>query len=175
MRRTVFFFALLLIGAPLPGQAQAPLRIGYINSQAIMDQAPGTSEASAQFDREMEQLRAQLQPAADSLEQMISSYEAQQLTLSPAARQQREQTIVARQEALQQRAADLDQEANQRRAELVQPIMDQISQVIEALRVEGAYHLIFDVAAGSIIAADPSLDLTDEIVRRLQAAAGGGG
>ena len=28
--------------------------------------------------------------------------------------------------------------------------------------------LILDVAAGSIISADPSLDLTDEVIRRLQ-------
>ena len=48
--------------------------------------------------------------------------------------------------------------------------MDEISRVIEALRVEQSYHIIFDVAAGSIIAADPTLDITDEIVRRLQAA-----
>ncbi len=45
--------------------------------------------------------------------------------------------------------------------------MDQITAVIETLREEGQYSLILDVAAGSIISADSTLDLTDEVMRRL--------
>jgi Skp family chaperone for outer membrane proteins len=48
--------------------------------------------------------------------------------------------------------------------------MDKITAVIETMREEGNYALILDVAAGSIISADPSLDLTQEVLRRLQAA-----
>ena len=36
--------------------------------------------------------------------------------------------------------------------------MDEVNTVIEAVRAEGQYHLILDVAAGAIAAADPSLD-----------------
>jgi Skp family chaperone for outer membrane proteins len=57
--------------------------------------------------------------------------------------------------------------ADQRRAELVQPVMDRITVVIETLREEGQYSLILDVAAGSIISADSTLDLTPEVIRRL--------
>jgi len=72
---------------------------------------------------------------------------------------------------LQQMAGALDQQASARRAELVQPIMDRVSEMIEQLRLDGGYSLIFDVADGSIVAADPTLDLTDEVLRRLQTAA----
>jgi Skp family chaperone for outer membrane proteins len=47
--------------------------------------------------------------------------------------------------------------------------MDQINTVVEALRREGSYSVIFDLAAGAILAADPGLDLTSEVIRRLQA------
>ena len=63
----------------------------------------------------------------------------------------------------------IDQQAQVRQAELIQPVMDRITTVIEALREEGAYSLIFDVAAQGIISADPSLDLTQEVIRRLTA------
>ena len=53
--------------------------------------------------------------------------------------------------------------------------MDQITQVIETIREEGNYALILDVAAGSIISADPSLDLTQEVIRRLQTNASAAG
>ena len=61
--------------------------------------------------------------------------------------------------------------AGQRQQELVQPVMDKINQVIEQIRAEGAYTLIFDVSAGGVVAADPGLDLTQEVIRRLKAAA----
>jgi Skp family chaperone for outer membrane proteins len=48
--------------------------------------------------------------------------------------------------------------------------MDKVNTVIETIRAEGDYHLILDLAAGSIVAADPSLDLTQEVIARLPAA-----
>jgi outer membrane protein len=156
-----------------PSLAQAPLKVGFINSQFLLDQAPGAAQAAQQFDQELGAMRSQLQPMATELDSLISQFEAQSLTLSEDARRQRQQTIVQKQGQLQQAAQAMEQQAEQRRNELVQPIMDRISRTIEALRVEGSYHIIFDVAAGSIIAADPALDLTQEVLRRLQAGAGG--
>jgi len=157
-----------------PSLAQAPLKVGFINSQFLLDQAPGAAQAAQQFDQELGQMRGQLQPMANELDSLISQLEAQTMTLSEEARRQRQQVIIQKQGQLQQAAQAMEAQAEQRRNELVQPIMDRISRTIEALRVEGSYHIIFDVAAGSIIAADPALDLTQEVLRRLQAGAAGG-
>ena len=170
MRRFALLLAFVCVTA-LPAAGQVAVKIGYINSAAILDQAPGAREAAQQFDRDLAAMRAQIQPATDSLDQLISAYEAQSLTLSPDAKQRREQQILTKREELQQMAGALDQQATARRSELVQPIMDRVSDMIEQLRLDGGYGIIFDVADGSIVAADPSLDLTDEVLRRLQAAA----
>ncbi len=173
MRRAVMgvLAAVALTAAPALGQS--PLKIGFINSQALLDQAPGAAAASQQFEQELGTMRSQLEPMANELDSLMAQFEAQSMTLSEEARRQRQQTLIQKQTELQQASAAMQQQAEQRRAELVQPIMDRISRTIEALRIEGAYHIIFDVAAGSIIAADPSLDLTQEVLRRLQANAGG--
>ena len=75
----------------------------------------------------------------------------------------------------EQRLSEIDQQAQIRQAELIQPVMDRITTVIETLREEGSYSLIFDVAAQGIISADPSLDLTQEVIRRLTATTPPGG
>jgi Skp family chaperone for outer membrane proteins len=62
----------------------------------------------------------------------------------------------------------LQQQAEQRQQEIVQPVMERINQAIEELRVEGEYTLILDIASGAILAADQGLDLTQELIRRLQ-------
>lgn len=175
MRRTPFA-ALALIFALVAGAAEAQtLKIGYINSQEILASAPGAREAQQAFEREMQAYTNEAQQLQDELTRMQQQLAQQELTLSPEAKRNRQQQIQQKAQEAQARMQQMDQLAAQRRAELVQPVMDKITEVIEAMREEGNYALILDVAAGSIIAADPSLDLTAEVLRRLNASPSPGG
>ena len=44
--------------------------------------------------------------------------------------------------------------------------------MLEEIRVEGNYGLILDVTSTAILVADPALDLTQEVLARLQAGSG---
>ena len=174
MRRTPFA-ALALIFALAAGAEAQTLKIGYINSQEILANAPGAREAQQAFERDMERYTNEAQQLQDELTRMQQQLAQQELTLSPEAKRNRQQQIQQKAQDAQARMAEMDQLAAARRAELVQPVMDKITEVIEAMREEGSYSLILDVAAGSIIAADPSLDLMQEVLRRLNTAAPAGG
>lgn len=152
----------------LAGSAEAQtLRIGYINSQQILASSSEAAAVQQQFDREMQGFQAEVQQLEDEITGMQQRLQQQQLTLSPEARASREQQIEAKVQEYQARTTQLQQMADQRRDELIQPVMDRITVVIETVREEGQYSLILDVAAGSIISADSTLDLTPEIIRRL--------
>lgn len=169
MRRTPLA-VLALVMAMAAGSAEAQtLKIAYIHSQEILANAPGAREAQQTFDREMEGFDREAQQLEAELTRMQQQLAQQELTLSPEAKRNRQQQIQQKAQEAQGRMQEMDRVAATRRAELIQPVMDRITQVIEALREEGGYALIFDVAAGSIISADPSLDLTQEVLRRLQA------
>ena len=156
----------------LAGSAEAQtLRIGYINSQQILASSSEAAAVQQQFDREMQGFQAEVQQLEEEITGMQQRLQQQQLTLSPEARASREQQIEVKVQEYQTRTTQLQQMADQRRDELIQPVMDRITVVIEAVREEGQYSLILDVAAGSIIAADSTLDLTPEIIRRLGASA----
>ena len=169
MRRS--FLALpALVWAVAAASADAQtLKIGYINSQQILASSTEAAAAEQQFTREMQTFQTEVQTLEDEITGMQQRLQQQQLTLSPEARANREQQIQAKLQEYQTRTTELQQMADQRRAELVQPVMDRITVVIETLREEGQYSLILDVAAGSIISADSTLDLTPEVIRRLGA------
>jgi len=173
MRRFAFLaagFLLLAVAEGAQGQA-TPIRLGYINSQAILQQTPGAQETQNQIQQEMQGFQAQVQQMAEELDQMMQQYDQQQLTMSAETKQRREQEILDKRQEYEAAAQRIEQQAQARRQELIQPIMDRINDVIETLRAEGNFAFIFDVAAGSIIAADPALDVTDQVVQRLQAMA----
>ena len=68
------------------------------------------------------------------------------------------------------RANILDQQMQKRQGDLVQPIMAQVREVLDAIQKEDGYTFIFDVGTqvGVIVAADKSLDITDRVIARLK-------
>ena len=173
MRRS--FLALpALVWAVMAAAADAQtLKIGYINSQQILASSTEAASAQQQFDQEMQRFQAEVQQLEEEITGMQQRLQQQQLTLSPEARANREQQIQAKLQEYQTRTGELQQLAAQRQQELVQPVMDRITTIIETMREEGQYSLILDVAAGSIISADSTLDLTPEVIRRLSASESG--
>jgi len=155
----------------LAAQAAAP-KIVYVNSQKIIAQAPGRADAEAQFQKEMDQYKAQVQKMGDSLQTMIADYQKVEPTLTPAVKATRTKDLRDRQQAYQQHVQELEQTAQQREAELVRPIMEQINKIIEQIRTENSYTFILDAGsqAGVVVAADSSLDITDQVIKRLVAA-----
>ena len=163
--------AAALFVAAGPVQAQASSKIGYVDSRRIISESPGAKEAQASFEQDMTRFRAELKVLEDSLKSMVAEYEQKQVMLSPDVKKQREDAIRAKQQAFQTRAQQLEEQASQRQAQLVQPIMNQIQKVIEEIRSEGGYAIIFDRAADAMVAADTSLDLTEQVLTRLRATA----
>lgn len=151
--------------------AQAPIKLAYINSQKILADAPGRAEAEATYNSEMATARAQLQKMDDSLKAMVATYEKEAPGLDSARRDARGKTIRDTEQEFSQRAADLNTKMQQRQADLARPLMDQVSHVLDEVRVQGGYTMIFDVGAqgSALVSADKSLDLTDTVLAKLKA------
>ena len=164
--------ALLTLGTTATAlEAQDGLKIGYINSQAIIAQNPAAVAAQEQFKREMVPWESELKTLENEIAELLNRYQAQQVTLTADARRARQQEILQKQETYQDRMDQIEADAARRQQELVQPIMERINSIIQDIRKAGSYTFIFDVSAGGLIAADEAFDLTDDVLRRL--AAGG--
>src|SRR5262245_49127912 len=147
-----------------------PTKIGYINSERLVREAPGATEAQTTLQREMKKIQADLELLQDSVENLMADYNQKQVLLSPDAKKKQQDAITAKRTALQQRSQQAEQQMDKRQRELVQPIMDRINKVIDDIRKEQGFVLIFN-APGAIVSADTTLDLTGTVLTRLKAAA----
>jgi outer membrane protein len=162
----------LLVSAPSIASAQAAQKFAFINSQAVLQAAPGAVEAQVTLQKELETMRAQVTKLTDSLTAMDEAYKKEELTLSPTAKEARLKTLRDKQAEFQDRVQKLNDQAQQREGELMQPVMESIRKVLDDLRMEGGYSFIFDVAAGSfIVSADKNLDITDRVLAKLRLSA----
>ena len=159
----------LLLCAPSFASAQAVQKFAFINSQAIMSSAPGAVEAQTMLQKELETMRAQVTKLTDSLAAMDDVYKKEELTLSPTAKDARLKTLKEKQTEYQDRVQKLNDQAQQREGELMQPVLETVRKVLDDIRAENGYSFIFDVAAGAfIVSADKNLDITDKVIARLR-------
>ena len=168
------FTSLIVAGtaaAQAPQGTAIPAKIAYINSAALLAQAPGRAEAEAQFDREVGVYRQQIQRMDDSLKTLVAAFDRDAAKMDSVAREAQRNSIGRREAEYQTRARGLDSTMQVRQAQLVKPIMERVQAVIEAIRTEDGYSMIFDVGnqTSVVVAADKKLDLTDRVLARLKA------
>jgi outer membrane protein len=157
-------------GAP----ATTGLKIAYLNSRAILAQTPGYAAAETTFARELQASRAEVAKLQQSLDSAANDFETSSVLLSPSVKAERQRQLVAQQQTVQQRQQDLQGRMEQRERELLEPLQQRVQAVVEGVRAEMNYAVIFDVAAmgGAMVAADRSLDITQIVIQRLTAPPG---
>jgi outer membrane protein len=164
--------ALLISGlAGAAGAQQAAIKIAYVNSQALMEAAPGRAAASDLLNKEGQGYQVQLQKMQDSINGLYAAYQKAEPTLSATVKESRQKTIRDLETAFQAKQLEFQKTFDDHTKEVMAPITDQVKKVIDDIRVEEGYSIILDNApgAGNIVSADKNLDITDKIVSRLRA------
>ena len=149
---------------PIRAAEAQTLEIAYVDSWEVLNSYPEAVAAQERFDNAI----APHEMAVMVQRDVVASFRSQlKKERSPGERAKLERFVQVAELAYQRRTTDFERIGDQLRAELVQPFMDRITEVIETMREERQYALIIDVGADSIISADPTLDLTQEVLRRL--------
>ena len=173
LRTTKSVLAALLLGgsATLPNQGQ-PQKVVYVNSQVILQSTPGVAQADSAFQRQLARYQVRVRRLQARFDSATAAFSQVAGNLSPEARQQRQQELGQLQQRTEAAVQDLRDSAQAKREALMAPISQRITAVITGIRAENNYALVLDAAAlaGGIVAADPSLDISQQVIQRLQTA-----
>ncbi len=163
---------LLFSVSPVLGQNGPPAgtTFVYLNSADIIQSTPGSVEAQRTFERELADMRTELQTQATVVDSLLRDYQRQEALLSPQAKEQKQDEIRRLQRELEQRRQEMETRLGQRQTELLRPILERVSGVIDSIRGERNYAMVFDISTEGVVAADPSLDITELVKTRLGAA-----
>jgi Skp family chaperone for outer membrane proteins len=149
---------------------QNPARIAVVSGEIILQQTPGFAQADSTWGAEVRSMQEELQRLRQEYDSAAAEFERQSLALTPTVRQERQAQLQQLGQRFQQRAGEMQTRAEQRRAELMAPLQDRVQAVIDGIRAERNYQLIFDMSAPGtgIVSVDRTIDLTAEVVRRLR-------
>lgn len=176
--RTTFALLALTVVATGAAAAQQGPSIVYLDSDRLGAEAPSLQAARQQMQTEMARLESQaeveLAPLQQEFQQLVQEFQQQQGMMTPERRQQQQQILTQKQQELQRKGEDFERQAQAKQNEILGPALERINTVIDQLRQERGYAFILDTASGGVISADPGLDITDEVLRRLNAQANRG-
>jgi outer membrane protein len=167
MKRILSFAIAAVLSVAATAPAQAQLKMGYVNSDRVLAETPAFADVRATLEREFTPLRAEIDTLEARLGRADADFRAQAPTLTEAVRTQRQQTMQQQFAQYQARAQQIQQQLQSREQELVRPVMERIRGVLEQVRAAGGYSFIMDPPEGVIVAVDPALDVTDQVIRAL--------
>ncbi len=164
--------------APAAAQEAAPLKIGVLDLQGVMEQ----SLQGKRFQEEMERVTAAKQQDITSRERKIQDLqrelEAGASVLSDQAKREKQDEAERLIIDLRRFRDDAERELESRYRRMLADVEEKILPIITAFGQENNYTMILARMQSGLVYADPGTDVTAEIVKRfdqaIQAAEGAG-
>ena len=160
----------LVLVTGLVTNAVAEQKIGFVNSDRILQEYKEAQEAQAKLDVEAKKLQEEYQLMIVKLDSLRQSYEQQKMLMSESRRKEKEDELVKLQQNIQvfqQQKLGPQSEIYQKQNEIVGPVLEKVKTVIKEVAQEKKYDFIFDTVAGNILYAEPVHDITDEVIYQL--------
>ena len=163
MAASVSIFA----GVPLVAQDVVSSKVGVFNADRVLAESQSGVQALALFNQLRDQRVGELQVQQNAINGLQQQAMTAAVGSPEAARLQREmEDLMLRLERLQQ---DVQQELGVRQNELTGELMQMVADIVSAIGEEGGYALIFNAVQSGVVYVGPTLDITDEVIQRVNA------
>ncbi len=159
----------LLITAAAPATAQE-LKIGYVNSERVMRESNPAKAAQAKLQAEFSKREKELDDAAAKLKTAADKLEKDAVTLSESERNRRQRELVESDRDLQRKRREFQEDLNQRRNEELAGVVERANRVIRQIYESEKYDLVLQ----EVIFAGARVDITEKVIKVLNAPAGPG-
>ena len=167
----VLILAGLVLGAARSGEA-AELKIGFINTDQILEKYAGTKTALDSFNRDVKGWNDESASRKEELDKLGKELASQSPMLSDDKRREKEQDY-------QRKLTEYDQfvqgiwgpngQVVKRNEEILRPIISKIQTILAKIGADQGFDLILDAAHGNILYANQDLDLTQKVIDALNA------
>lgn len=172
--RAALAAVLLLAAGAVPAAAQE-LKVAVINTEQVLLESETGKAALEQLRTLREAKEAEGQALQDAVEQLRTRLTEGRLSLAEDKIAELEAQLEEKGIALRRFQDDANRELNKRRDEVLASIDRRVLPIINQVGEEQGYSLIFRKFESGLVFASEEVDITPEIIRRLDAGGGTAG
>ncbi len=144
MKKIVFLIA---IGISLGLSVNAQKKMGYINSQELLELMPEARIADSTLQKYVASIESQMREMAKELQNKFNEHDEKSKTWTDAVKEQKEKDITTLQQNAQQFQQSAEEKIQKKRSELYKPILEKAQKAIRDVGTEGGYDYIVDGTA----------------------------
>jgi len=153
--------ALLCAG---PAFAQnAPVRIGFVNTDRILREAVPAKAAQTKLEQEFSRREKEIDDAGQALKNASDQFEREAPTMGESQRQARQRQLMDQDREFQRKRREFQEDLNARKQEELQHIIDRANGVVKRMAETEKYDVILQEA----VYINPRLDITDKVIQAL--------
>ncbi len=162
MKRIILFFVLLIAGSCISANAES--RIGYVNFGKLMEKSKQGQAVREALESEFSSRDKQLSASRDAILKMEEKLRNEGSIMSEANRVDLEREILSKKRDHNRMRDEYREDINIRRNEEIGALQKKVYEVIKKFSEEKKYDLVLTQA---VLYASPNVDITDEILQRL--------
>lgn len=155
--------------AAATASAQEPVSIAIVNIDRVLSEARPIRAAIDEVDAQVAERQRALSTAEDELRRLIDTYRQQEAVLSEDSRSQMQRDIVERRLELDEMEAEIRTLINRNEEEVITPTFERVYQAIRAIAQQSDIDLV--LRSDAAVFAEEDLDITQEVIDRLNAGA----
>jgi len=160
---------------PAPAQPPAPFPMGakvaFFNPQAVFQASADGKAAVARVNALIQKKQTENADKAKLLQGNQQKLQTSGSVMNEAARVQLEKEIEKQTKDAERFQQDAQAEINELQQEVQNEFVRKLSPIIEAIAVEKGLHIVLNLAEAGVAWATPGLDLTGDVVKKLDAQA----
>jgi outer membrane protein len=146
-------------------QAQ-DFRVGFVNTDRIFREANTAKAAQAKLEQEFSRREKELNDVGTNLKNLSDKFEREAPTLSEAQRAQRQKQLVDQDREFQRKRREFQEDLNSRKNEELQQVLERANKVVKQVAEAEKY----DVVLQEAVYINPKHDITDKVIKALNAA-----
>ena len=159
-----------LLLAALSMLAAKETRIGYIDTDRVIEKYDGSVEAKKTLDSAIARFEAKADSLKTDYEQAKQEYESQQLTLSEEGKRSKMAEVTQRKQRYDSYLGEVygkNGKIDQKNKELLAPIVQKMDSVVSRLADDEGFSLVLDASKAGIVYSTTGLDLTQMVIDEL--------
>lgn len=175
MRASNFIrFGILLVSLSATTALADDMKIGFANLERAINEVDEGAKAKADLKKEFDQKQALLDKKQSEAKALNDAAENQSAALKPEARQAKMAEVQKKVAEVQQLYMTMQQDMMKRQNEVMGGILQKMNTILQTIGTDGGYTVILNKSETSLLFGKPSLDLTNELIRRYNEAYGKG-
>jgi outer membrane protein len=163
--RSIPLWSLMLCGLAVSQQASAEMKIGVVNFQKLLEDAPQTKSAMAALETEFAPRRRELLTMQNDLKARDEKLQKEGAVMAEPDRTKAEKTLRDQQREFQRKAGEFQDDASTRRNEEIGKVQRYLVGEIQSYSNSQGFDLVL---GESVFFAKPPLDITAQVLAVLQ-------